>query len=68
MERKAIRKEDYKKRYREKWIKGFVENNKRNPTDNEVKSWNYGFTAGYKARKKRIVAQLGENKEDFEDD
>ena len=68
MVKESIRKEDYKKRYRDKWIKGFIENNNREPTDSEVKSWNYGFTAGYKARKKRIFAQLGKNDEEFKDE
>lgn len=59
-EYKPIRRRDYKKRYMEKWLKGFIEYNNREPTDFEIKSWNYGFTAGYKARKKRILGQLGQ--------
>lgn len=52
-----MRKEDLKKYYREQFIK-------RNPkvSDELIKVWNSGFDSGYKARKRRMLAHLGEIK------
>lgn len=57
---KSKRKKNYAKEYLEKWIKKFQEMHFRHPTHEEVVVWNYGFDAGYKARKRRIMSQLGE--------
>jgi len=60
---KSKRKKNYAKEYLKKWIKKFQEINFRHPTHDEVVIWNYGFDAGYKARKQRILNQLGEKNE-----